>query len=231
MRIPTHGGFAALTLCAAAVVSASPAMAAEQPGRAEPDRMGSAAEPRVPVVVPLETLEASLPVDAPAVGGSLPVTLVKVPSAKDMAPGARPGGMPPQASVPPLRTSGMPSASVEAPLPAVPETGGSSTVRVETPQAPLDTVGPKATLGLPVGAPRPGAPRPGAPGVPQLKPPGAAVTSPTVQGQPAADVGVTQQGREPRLPVSRLVGTVHGLLPAGAKVPGGALQGVRPLGR
>ncbi|MGP3923206.1 hypothetical protein [Streptomyces sp. 8N616] len=177
---------------------------------------GSGGEPRVPLIVPLESMETSLPLDAPAVGGSFPALPVKPPTRQDMTPEmTRDGGVEPRATIPPLRTQGTPSAFVEAPVPTLQERGGRSAARIETPQAPLDTSGPEASLGLPIGAPS--TDRSGTPGLPELKAPDASVTSPAAKGEPHADVGVTQKDEEQRLPVGPAMRTASEVLPAAGK--------------
>ncbi|MGP3952446.1 hypothetical protein [Streptomyces sp. 7N604] len=177
---------------------------------------GSGGEPRVPLIVPLESMETSLPLDAPAVGGSFPALPVKPPTRQDMTPEmTRDGGVEPRATIPPLRTQGAPSAFVEAPVPTLQERGGRSAARIETPQAPLGTSGPEASLGLPMGAPS--TDRSGTPGLPELKAPDASVTSPAAKGEPQAYVGVTQKDEEQRLPVGPAMRTGSKVLPAAGK--------------
>ncbi|MFG2194109.1 hypothetical protein [Streptomyces sp. NPDC048639] len=318
MKIPSRGSFAALALCAtaAAAVSVTPALAAEQPGGTTWDRTGNAAqddvlgetvdglateqtaqsrppamaqgpagdpaavdqglasepapthepaptqgapaqaapagpvqslmglgmpgrsamahqpitqadfgtakEPRVPLVVPLRTMGGSLfPVDAPKMGGSVPVSPVEQPAAQDMTPEMTENGVAPRATVPSLSTTGAPTAFLEAPVPTVQDGGSRSAARLDAPKAPLRTAGPGATLDLPIHAPRDGRQ-----GLPELRVPDAGVTPPSAKGDPGAGVGLTPRNEEQRLPLGALTRTATGIVPEAGQAVGSAPKGL-----
>lgn len=178
------------------------------PSGAVADHARQARDARIPLIVPFETMEGALPVDAPRLVGTLPA----VPLAPPGAPGTSGDRLVPDPLLPALETNGDgPSAGLEAPVPTLNPANRGTAARLATPPVPLSARGPEARLGLPVE-------RPGADptGVPELGLPDAALTAPAAQGQPGAGFGVGETGRPSRLPLNDVAHGTLGALGGGA---------------
>ncbi|MEU6083538.1 hypothetical protein [Streptomyces sp. NPDC047108] len=180
---------------------------------------GTAREPRVPLMAPLGTMESSLPVDAPELGGSVPAMPVRQPSAREMTPEMTKDGVAPRATIPSLSTQGAPTAFLEAPVPTLQDGGGRSAARLEAPNAPVRTTSPRTSLDLPIQAPRDGRQ-----GLPELKAPDADLTPPSAHGDPGAGLGLTQRNEPQRLPLATVTRTATGVMPDAGQTLGNAAQ-------
>lgn len=164
MKSTTRGTLAAVLLAAAGAVGAAPAAAAGT----------------VPLPVPLDGAEQALGMELPKLGGELPLP---TPGAPD-GPRYVEGRLLPDRALPQLPIeSGLPGLGLRAPLPHI--LGDDfDHVGVDAPATDLRSLGPGATLDLPLTPPNPDNF-----GLPDLKLPEAGVVTPLLQAVPGADLG------------------------------------------
>ncbi|GAA4670762.1 hypothetical protein GCM10023347_25690 [Streptomyces chumphonensis] len=186
MRISPQGRFAALSMCAAATLA--PAAEAVADGRDVP----------VPVDVPLESVEETLPLEAPTVFATVPSSPITPPETPQIMRGDR-------ISVPVVPSLGAvldtPGVFAEAPVPGLDGTAAQLSTSSET----MDAAAPSLTVDLPLT--NPGA-EPS--GLPRLTAPDARLTTPTLHGERTALVDVVSADGQSRLPDA--LGQVTGLL-------------------
>ncbi|GGO96087.1 hypothetical protein [Wenjunlia tyrosinilytica] len=215
MKMTSRGAFAAMAVCAAAAVAAvAPAAGAHAQDQASAPGAGRSSgsldvasqsvRQRVPLMVPLNTMETALPVDSPAVEGSVPAVPVAPPGPANY----QNGQMLPHPLLPSLATNGDgPAATVAAPVPGVSPDGRKNVAQVGTPEVPLHASGPEADVVAPAGDPIPD--MFGMSGFPM---PNVSLTSPRMDGQPQAQVGVAPTQQQSRLPVAGILGDAGGML-------------------
>lgn len=151
-----------MVACAASAVGAAPALASAS----------------VPVTVPLESVEAALPLDAPALSTGVPVP---VPGAPD-GPRHVTGNLLPQNTVPAVPLTGeLPATLLEIPVENPLGEGELGVAQVASEASDLSLSSPGASLGAPLTQPRPEEF-----GQPEATLPQAALVAPVLQGAPAA---------------------------------------------
>ncbi|WP_432124419.1 hypothetical protein [Streptomyces sp. C10-9-1] len=162
MKLTTRGSLAAVVACVASAATGAPAVAA-----------GS-----VPVTVPLESVEAALPVEAPSLSTGVPVP---VPGAPE-TPRHTTGNLLPDHTLPAVPFAGqLPETLVELPVDNPLGEGELGVVRAVTEASDLRLSSPGASLGAPLTQPGPGSF-----GQPEPTMPEAGVIAPVLQGAPAA---------------------------------------------
>lgn len=167
MKLTTRGSLAAVMACMATAVAATPAVAGTS----------------VPVTLPLESLETVVPLEAPALRAGVPVP---VPGAPD-APRHVTGRLLPEGVVPAVPfTSELPQTLLELPVENPLGEGNLGVARAASEGSDLKLTGPGASLGAPLSAPRPHLF-----GQPEPTMPEAALITPVLQGDPAADLLVS----------------------------------------
>ncbi|MBB1253652.1 hypothetical protein [Streptomyces alkaliterrae] len=182
MRFSNQGKLAVFAACAAAALAPA--------GTAVADQSGS----HVPVDVPLQSLEAALPLDAPTVSAT-------VPSRPLSAPAVKPAMSEDRVNVPLVPEMGAmlqaPAALVELPLPGTDLTPDGSTARVGT-SSDLSALTPAAEVIAPLT-------NPARTGLPGLAMPDASVTTPALQGARFADVDVVDKDGGSTVPLRQAV--------------------------
>ncbi|GAA0584962.1 hypothetical protein [Streptomyces crystallinus] len=166
MKLTKRAGLAAMMTCMATAAAVTPA----------------AAGVSAPVGVPLEALETALPIDAPTVSTGVPIPMPGSPG----GPRHVVGSLMPSPVLPALPvTSEVPSTLVKAPLadPLTEDKLGAAAVT--TPSSPLSAKSPGAILEAPLTPPQAELF-----GLPALSEPQAGLLAPTLQGSPAANLGM-----------------------------------------
>ncbi|MEU1280178.1 hypothetical protein [Streptomyces sp. NPDC005805] len=165
----TRGTLAAVVACVASAVGASAMGAAP-----------AAAAGSVPVTVPLESVEAALPVDAPALSTGVPVP---VPGAPE-GPRHVTGNLLPENTLPavPL-TAEVPGTLLELPVENPLGEGNLGVAQVVSEASDLTLASPGASLGAPLTQPRPELL-----GQPEATLPEAGIVAPVLRGAPAAEL-------------------------------------------
>lgn len=183
----------------AASAHAVPAAAASQRAMQQyvPAARQAMAERQVPLIVPLETMEATTPLDAPRLTGTVPAMPI-APPAHAPQDGRH---LVPDPLLPALSTSGdVPTAMLQAPVPTLSAANRASAARLTTDDAPLKAYTPEASLGSPVSVP---SSRSG--GRTDTEVPDARLTTPMMKGQPGADLMFAETRKETRMPHNELV--------------------------
>ncbi|MBM9619639.1 hypothetical protein [Streptomyces zhihengii] len=158
----TRGSLAVLVACAASAVGAAPALAGTS----------------VPVTVPLESVEAALPVDAPALSTGVPVP---VPGAPE-GPRHVTGNLLPQNTLPAVPFTGeLPETLLELPVENPLGEGRLGVAQVASEASDLTLASPGASVGAPLTQPRAELL-----GQPEATLPQAGLVAPVLQGSPAA---------------------------------------------
>ncbi|MFK8906061.1 hypothetical protein [Streptomyces sp. YS-3] len=166
MKLTKRAGLAAMMTCMATAAAVTPA----------------AAGVSAPVGVPLESLETVLPLEAPTVSTAVPIPVPGSPG----GPRHVVGSLMPSPVLPALPiTSEVPSTVVKAPLadPLTEDRIGAAAVT--TPSSPLRAESPGAILDAPLTPPQAELF-----GLPELSEPQAGLLAPTLQGSPAAYLGL-----------------------------------------
>jgi hypothetical protein len=141
----------------------------------------AAAVDSVPIPVPLNGVEQSLGLKAPSIAGELPLPL------PGRLEGSRyvEGRMIPEGAVPQVPLSGgLPGADVRTPFPHILDDGFDH-LGLSAPAADLRTLTPGVSVDSPLGAPNPDHF-----GVPELRPPQAAVLALLLKTVPGANLGM-----------------------------------------
>ncbi|MFF3287957.1 hypothetical protein [Streptomyces sp. NPDC003023] len=162
MKSTTRGSLAAVLACMASAVAAAPAVAGTS----------------VPVILPLESLETAVPVEAPELRTGVPVPVPGAPQ----GPRHVTGTLLPQDTLPALPvTSELPRTLLEIPVENPLGEGNLGVAEASSAESDLKAVTPGAALGAPLTAPDGDALGLPAPTLPQ-----AALVGPVLQGSPAA---------------------------------------------
>ena len=170
MKSTTRGTLAAVLTCVAAAAGAASATSAAAVGT-------------VPVPVPLDSVEKSLNVELPKIGGEIPLPMPGAPE----GPRYVEGRLIPDRAIPQLPLSaGLPGLGLRAPLPEV-LGDGFNHVGLDAPASDLRTLSPGLALDAPLTAPNPDRF-----GLPDLQLPQAGVLTPALQTVPGADLGLGQ---------------------------------------
>ena len=166
MKLTKRAGLAAMMTCMATAAAVTPAAA------------GSS----VPVVVPLEGLDAALPFESPSVSTGVPIPMPGSPG----GPRHVAGSLTPSPLLPTLPvTTELPSTLLKAPLsdPITDEKLGSAAVT--SPSSPLRAESPGAILKAPLTPPQGRLF-----GLPALSDPQAGLLAPTLHGAPETNLGL-----------------------------------------
>jgi hypothetical protein len=166
MKMTARGSIAALVTCVASAVGVSPALA-----------VGA-----VPVDVPLEALEVPLGMETPHLATGVPLLTPGVPD----GPRHHTGELLPNPILPMVPLAGeLGTTDATSPLPSLLGTGRDGVAEVASPASDVAARTPGAVLGAPLA-------EPGAEhfGLPELALPKLGILAPTLQGDPAAALGV-----------------------------------------
>ncbi|MER6913683.1 hypothetical protein ABT354_18595 [Streptomyces sp. NPDC000594] len=162
MKSTTRGTLAAVLACMASAVGAAPAVAGTS----------------VPVILPLESLETVVPIQAPKLSTGVPVP---VPGAPD-GPRHSPGRLLPERLLPQIPlTAELPRTVAALPLEHPLQEGNLGVATLASVAEELSLTSPGLDLGAPVSAPRPELAGQPTPVLPQ-----AALLTPALQGAPGA---------------------------------------------